>query len=196
MKVSHALRQAARELGGDAATSNIEARALLADALAVDRAWLAAHSEDILEQASLSKFEAMLDRRLKGEPVAYILGFREFYGERFKVSRDVLVPRPETELLVDLALERIPENGRVLDLGTGSGAIAVTIARQRKNAFVTAVEKSSPALHVAMENGKGLENILFLESDWFDALKDKSFDVILSNLPYVAEGDEHLKDLA
>ncbi len=196
MKVSAILKHAARRLGGDAATANIEARALLVHALSVDRAWLIAHSEDIVEEKSLSRFEAMLERRLEGEPVAYILGFREFYGENFRVSNAVLIPRPETELLVDLALQRIPENGRVLDLGTGSGAIAVTVARQRRDAVVMAIDKSASALSVAIKNGEGLNNVSFLESDWFDALEHRHFDIILSNPPYVAEGDEHLKDLS
>lgn len=197
MKVSAVLKEASARLEGSqgAAVANIEARALLSHALAVDRAWLIAHSCDSMAPASLSKFENMLERRLKGEPVAYILGFREFYGENFKVSNAVLIPRPETELLVDLVIERIPENGKVLDLGTGSGAIAVTIARQRKHAKVKAVEKSSAALAVACENGKGLPNLLFLESDWFDALHGEKFDFIVSNPPYIAEGDRHLGDL-
>lgn len=201
MNIGLLLKQAGERIAGvpgmDPAGASIESHALLMHVLSVDRAWLIAHSKDIVETGEMAKFESMLERRLAGEPVPYILGRREFYGMDFKVNRDVLIPRPETELLVDLALERIPENGnfRVLDLGTGSGAIAVTIARQRNNALVIAAEKSSSALAVARDNGKGLENILFRESDWFESLAGERFDIILSNPPYIAVGDPHLKDL-
>jgi len=198
---AHALKLAADRLAKalelDAAGAGIEARVLLAFAWKVDRAWLIAHAEDPVDPEMLPKFEIMVERRLKGEPVAYITGFREFYGVEFKVTQDVLVPRPETELLVDLALERVPEQGafRVLDLGTGSGIVGISIARHRKRTTVTAVDKSPSALAVAKQNGEKLENIRFLESDWFAALQGEKFDLILSNPPYIAEGDEHLANL-
>lgn len=201
MNVFLALRQAseriAEGLGLDRGEAGIEARVLLCAALGVDRTWLVSHSRDRLEEGALREFEKKIERRLKGEPVAYIAGFREFYGINFRVSRDVLIPRPETELLVDLALERLPETGNfsVLDLGTGSGAVAVSIARARKNALVAAVDKSTRALEVAKENGIGLPNIAYVESDWFDALSDGKYDLIVSNPPYIAEGDAHLKRL-
>ncbi len=186
-----------RLLGLQQAEARIEVQALLRSILNASNAWLIAHSKDMIEPEKLSGFEVLLERRLKGEPVAYIVGFREFYGMDFRVSEDVLIPRPETELLVDLALDRIPENGnfRVLDLGTGSGIIAISVARQRKNALVTAAEKSSRALSVAKMNGKGIENIRFVESDWFDALCGEKYDLILSNPPYIPEEDRHLEDL-
>ena len=201
MNVAQALKLAAdrmaRALYLDAASVGVEARALLASALSVGRAWLIAHATDPVDPEALPKFEAMVERRLTGEPVAYILGCREFYGIGFKVTKEVLVPRPETELLVDLALERIPEQGafRVLDLGTGSGIVGISVARHRQRATVTAVDKSASALAVAKQNGEGLENIRFVESDWFAALQGEKFDLILSNPPYIAEGDAHLANL-
>lgn len=199
MTVSLVLRQASERIGAslglDGGEAAIEARALFCAALKVDRAWLIVHAQDEPEASGLREFEKMLERRLKGEPVAYIAGFREFYGAPFKVSRDVLIPRPETELLVDLALERISDAGKVLDLGTGSGAVAVSIARLRKNAAICAIDKSPAALEIAKENGRRLPNIEFAESDWFAALPDEKYDLIVSNPPYIAEDDEHLKDL-
>ena len=201
MTVAQALKRAAdriaRALDLDAASAGIEARSLLASALSVGRAWLIAHARDPVDPEMLPKFEAMVERRITGEPVAYILGCREFYGLDFRVTQDVLVPRPETELLVDLALERVPERDtfRVLDLGTGSGIVGISIARHRQRATVTALDKSLPALAVAKRNGEGLENIRFVESDWFSALQGEKFDLILSNPPYIAEGDGHLANL-
>ncbi len=199
MTVSLVLRRASERIGAsvglDAIEAAIEARALLCAALDVDRVWLIVHAQDELEAPNLHEFEKMVERRLKGEPVAYIAGFREFYGAKFRVTRDVLIPRPETELLVDLALECMPEDGKVLDLGTGSGAIAVSIARLRKSAAICAIDKSPAALEIAKENGRDLPNIDYVESDWFEALPDEKYDLIVSNPPYIAEGDEHLKDL-
>jgi release factor glutamine methyltransferase len=141
---------------------------------------------------------------LAGEPIAHILGEREFFGLNFKVTADTLIPRPETELLVELALERMPSpqpspkggggKCRVLDLGTGSGAIALSIAHARPDIEVLAVDASALALEVARENTRqlGISNVSFLQSDWFYALGDQSFDLIVSNPPYVAAGDEHL----
>ena len=139
---------------------------------------------------------ALLERRLGGEPIAYLLGEREFYGLTFKVSPATLIPRPETELLVELALQRIPQLGarRVLDLGTGSGAIALSIAHARPNAEVVAVDASAAALEVAQFNTQqlALGNVRLLQSDWYAALHGERFDMIVSNPPYIAAGDAHL----
>ena len=178
--------------------AGLEAHVLLGHALKKPRAYLLAHPEVEIDDANLASFTALLNRRLTGEPIAYILGQREFYGFEFNVSPDVLIPRPETELLVELALALIPSNQarQVLDLGTGSGAIALTLAKLRPQALVTAVDASPQALAIARQNAIQLKvsNIRFIESDWFEALDPSShFDLIVSNPPYVAGNDPHLQ---
>jgi release factor glutamine methyltransferase len=137
----------------------------------------------------------LVKRRRAGEPVAYLTGEREFYGLAFKVTPAVLIPRPETELLVESALDYIPAGAecRVLDLGTGSGCVAVAIARERPRARVTAIDVSTAALAIARENAAThAAAIEFIESDWFAALAGRGFGVIVANPPYIAEGDPHL----
>ncbi len=162
----------------------------------VSRAWLIAHDNEAPAQVQADVFAALLQRRLDGEPVAYILGEREFYGLDLMVTPDVLIPRPDTETLVEAALARIPENtpSRVLDLGTGSGAIAIAIAAHRPLASVTGVDRSPNAVRVASENARrlSLENVSFSVSDWFSATGDARYDVIVSNPPYIAADDPHL----
>jgi release factor glutamine methyltransferase len=140
---------------------------------------------------------ALFERRLNGEPIAYLLGKREFYGLNFKISPATLIPRPDTELLVELALQRIPphEPYRVLDLGTGSGAIALAIAHARPATEVLASDASHTALEVARENAQrlGIANAAFVQSDWFAALSTQRFDLIVSNPPYISVGDPHLQ---
>ena len=147
--------------------------------LQVNRAWLLTHENDALQPNIHAGFEALLKRRLSGEPVAYILGKREFYGLEFIVTPDTLIPRPDTETLVEAALEKIPadQTCTVLDLGTGSGAIAIAIARHRPQAKVTAVDQSHKALAVAQGNAKRLEvaNVQFVLSDWFATLQRSNF---------------------
>ncbi len=184
-------------LGLSSSEARIEAQVLLMRAFGnVPRAWLIAHQTDMVAPEHLAVFETFLNRRLAGEPVAYILGEREFYGLTFKVSPVTLIPRPETELLVELALQRIPKHGayRVLDLGTGSGAIALSIAHARPDAEVVAVDASAAALEVAQFNTQqlGLGNVRLLHSDWFSALRGERFDIIVSNPPYIAAADAHL----
>ena len=176
----------------------LEAHVLLGHALHQSRAYLLAHAEAALDDNHQTVFEALLQRRLCGEPIAYILGRREFYGLEFNVSPAVLIPRPETELLVEHALEHIPSQQplQILDLGTGSGAIAITLAKLRPQALVTAVDISPEALAVAQQNATHLEvrNIHFIESDWFQALDLCSqFDLIVANPPYIAANDPHLQ---
>jgi release factor glutamine methyltransferase len=181
----------------DISAARIEVQCLLQHVLQVPRAYLLAHSEQILDARQQTTYDALLTRRLQGEPVAYLLGEREFFGLTFKVTPATLIPRPDTELLVELALQRMPQGKtcRVLDLGTGSGAIALSIAYSRPDAAVMAVDASEAALEVACENALrlGVANISFLRSDWFSALEDgQCFDLILSNPPYIAAGDAHL----
>lgn len=177
--------------------ARIEAQALLCRSLGdVTRAWLITHENDppALEQSRT--FEELLRRRLAGEPVAYLLGEREFYGLNFLVTPDVLIPRPDTEALVEAALAHIPRHGpcRILDMGTGSGAIAITIAVHRPEASVTGIDRSPPALAVAKENARRLHagNAEFRVSHWFETLTGERFEVIVSNPPYIAAIDPHL----
>ena len=197
----------------DFGTARIEVQMLLQQVLDVSRAYLLAHPEQALDETQAAAYRTLLQRRLAGEPLAYILGEREFYGLNFKVTPATLIPRADTELLVELALARIQppspptplplagEGGRqagrgcrVLDMGTGSGAIALSIAHARPDAEVTAVDASQDALDVARENARllNLDNVRLLRSDWFSALEPERFDLIVSNPPYIADGDAHL----
>lgn len=172
-----------------------EARILLAHASGLSPASLMAHPERHLPAEVVASFTGMCERRKAGEPVAYIVGHKEFYGLDLAVERTVLIPRPETELLVDLALQR--PFARAADLGTGSGAIALALKKHRPAALVVAVDASASALGVAKRNAKtlGLE-VEFRHGCWFEPLAGESFDLIVSNPPYVAEHDPHLAELA
>lgn len=185
----------AAALGLEKREARLETRVLAAFAWNVSPAWLIAHDTDPLNATHTAPFEALLTRRLAGEPIAYLTGSREFYGRPFHVSPDVLIPRPDTELLVELALARIPLDtpAEVLDLGTGSGCIAVTLALERPLARVTAVDRSPAALTVAQRNAETLDaHVEFLTSDWFAVLTGRRFDLIVGNPPYIAAADPHL----
>jgi len=171
-----------------------EARLLLAAATGFSEASVVAYPERELPREAQDRFQDFIQRRKRGEPVAYILGRKEFYGLELAVNPAVLIPRPETELLVDLALQR--EFASIVDLGTGSGAIALAIKLQRPQARVVAVEASAAALVVARRNAvkHGLE-IEFRHGRWLEPLAGERFDLILANPPYVAEADPHLRDL-
>jgi len=186
-----------RELLAACGLSLREARALLAHALDTPREWLVAHPDADVPARPYDTFRQAVQRRQLGEPMAYLLGTQEFYGRSFAVNPAVLIPRPETELLIDLALAamRPLPAPRVLDLGTGSGCIAITLALERPDAAVVAVERSRSALEVAHVNARSLgARVEFIESDWFSAVKGR-FDAILANPPYVAAGDPHLAGL-
>lgn len=172
-----------------------EARLLLGHVLGRNAAWLEAHRDDEVPVAS--EFSALVGRRAAGEPIAYLMGVREFYGRDFAVSPNVLIPRPETELLVDIAKTKVGarETARALDLGTGSGCLAVTLALELPRVRVTAVDVSPAALEVARGNALRLgATVEFVESDWFAALSPQPFDLIVANPPYVAAGDPHLDE--
>ena len=175
----------------------IDGQVLLAHVVGSDRAWLAAHRDDDLTRAQADAFFALAKRRRDGEPVAYLTGVKEFWGLPLRVTQDVLIPRPATETLVELALEWIPRDAsaRVLDLATGSGAVALAIAHERPNARVTATDVSEAALAVARDNAARLQlpNIECVASDWWTAI-ESAFDVIVANPPYVAAGDAHLQE--
>jgi release factor glutamine methyltransferase len=181
-------------LGGEQSAREVEL--LLGHALGRDRAWLYAHADDPLAVADAVRFHALLVRRAAGEPIAYVTGHREFWSLDLAVTPDVLIPRTETELLVQLALDRIPQNVdvEIADLGTGSGAIALAIARERPRARVLATDASAAALSVARSNADrlGIGNVEFAHGDWCGALTDRRFDMIVSNPPYIAEADAHL----
>lgn len=182
--------QLLRESGLDRA----DALALFQAACGRGRAWLIAHDQDPVSTPDQEAFEALANRRRQGEPVAYILGQREFFSRDFRVTPAVLIPRPETELLVELALARATQAAQVLDMGCGSGCIPVTLKLERPDLQVTALDISADALEVARGNAKVLgAQISFLQSNWFAALQDESFDVIVSNPPYIEKGDLHLQ---
>ncbi|WP_292044117.1 peptide chain release factor N(5)-glutamine methyltransferase [Massilia sp. UBA6681] len=171
----------------------LENRILLCHALGVSRVGLITQSERALTSAEAAHLDALVQRRLAGEPIAYIVGEREFFGLPFRVGPGVLIPRPDTELIVELSLERLPPRGRLLDMGTGSGAIAVACAHSRRDASVTALDLSEEALAIARANAAANgAQVRFLRSDWFAAIGEERFELIASNPPYIAAGDAHL----
>ena len=184
-------------ISSDANEARLEAQLLLQTALNVDRAWLISHENDALEANIHAVFEASLLRRLQGEPIAYILGYREFFGLELIVTPATLIPRPDTETLVEAALAKLSPNidSAILDLGTGSGAIALAIAKNRPHANIIGVEASIAALEVAKKNAQNLKipNVRFQKSNWFSSLEHERFDVIVSNPPYIEDNDAHLK---
>ncbi|WP_372018847.1 peptide chain release factor N(5)-glutamine methyltransferase [Pseudoxanthomonas sp. 10H] len=185
------LREAAARIGRE------DAEPLLLHALGRDRAWLFAHGSEPVDAGVAGAFRALVARREAGEPVAYLTGRRGFWTLDLQVTPDTLIPRPETELLVELALARIPADApaRVADLGTGSGAIALAIARERPQAVVVATDVAKATLAVAVANAQAhaLDNVWFRRGDWTAALGHDRFDLIASNPPYIAEGDVHLE---
>ena len=194
--VAQALRDAAASLAG--AESRGEAELLLAHALQQPRVWLLAHDRDELEAEARLRFAGFLQRRQRGEPVAQIVGQRGFWSLDLVVTTDTLIPRAETERLVELALQHLPsdKSARVLDLGTGTGAIALAIASARPDIEVTAVDVDARTLAVAQKNAArlGLDRVRFLRSHWFSALAGDRFDMIVANPPYIADDDPHLDE--
>jgi release factor glutamine methyltransferase len=198
-KVRDLLAQAVQALSAERTIeARREAELLLQHALRVDRAWLFAHSDDEVAAVLAGQFRCYISRRAVGEPVAYITGRREFFSLDLAVTPDVLIPRAETELLVEAALERIPEHApaRIADLGTGSGAIALALAHERPQACVLATDASTAALAVARGNAQrlGLNNVEFAAGEWCAALGERVFDLIASNPPYIAVGDARLQE--
>lgn len=170
----------------------LEAQVLLAHALKCTRVQVVIRSKDELQPQQVTEISALFMRRMQGEPIAYLTGEREFHGLRFQITPDVLIPRHETELLVDLAADKLPKGGAVLDLGTGSGAIAVALAHARRDAQVTATDISEAALTVARKNAAThAVTVQFIQGDWFDRVEGK-FDLVISNPPYIAASDPHL----
>ncbi|MFZ4791134.1 MAG: peptide chain release factor N(5)-glutamine methyltransferase [Candidatus Competibacteraceae bacterium] len=186
---------ATRRLIGVSTTPRLDAEILLATALNRPRSHLYTWPESIPEPELTDRFAAWLERRQQGEPVAYLLGWREFWSLKLEVTPDTLIPRPETELLVELALEPLPMNQAVAvaDLGTGSGAIALALAAERPQARIVATDQSPAALAVARRNAVrlGIAHVEFRQGDWCAPLAGESFDLIVANPPYVAATDPH-----
>jgi release factor glutamine methyltransferase len=171
----------------------LENRMLLSHVLGLSRVQLITQSERVLSSDEAAQLSKLIERRWNGEPMAYLIGQREFYGLPFYVDPSVLIPRPDTELLVELALDRLPQQGSVLDMGTGSGAIAIALAHTRPDAKVTALDVSAAALAVARRNADANRVKLdLIASNWYDALGDWRFEMIVANPPYIASGDIHL----
>lgn len=186
-----------RDALASAGLSRLEAQTLLAALLQRERAWLLAHDDEALSEAQQSQWQDWLRRVADGEPLAYLLGRQEFHGLMLQVSRDTLVPRPDTETLVDWALDLLPPAGRVADLGTGSGAIALAIKHRRPDADLVASDLSAAALAVARGNGERLGLAVdWRQGSWYQAFAaDERFALLVSNPPYIAAGDAHLPAL-
>ena len=188
---------AAKRLATSSDSPQLDAELLFSHALALSRTQLITQSDKIPSESELQSAHALIARRLNGEPIAYIMGKREFWSLELLVNEHTLIPRPETELLVELALEKIPQDQawHIADLGTGSGAIALAIAKERPHCQIHACDTSKKALLVAERNAQhnDIKNIQFHHSDWFQNLAGRYYDLIVSNPPYVAPDDPHLK---
>ncbi|MDP9084600.1 MAG: peptide chain release factor N(5)-glutamine methyltransferase [Pseudomonadota bacterium] len=198
--VAENLRDGARTLMSCSESPRLDAELLLGKVLGLPRSALIARGDDRVAADERRTFIDLLERRLDGAPVAYLTGTREFWSLPLTVTPAVLVPRPETELLVELALALLPKDRQtsVLDLGTGSGAIALAIASERPHARLTGVDISAPALDVAAQNSRdlALANTEWLPGSWFGAVPDRRFDMIVANPPYIAAGDPALANLS
>jgi len=199
LRIDAAIENVREKLEPVSESPRLDTEVLLARALDLPRSYLLAHPEEVLDEASLERFLDAVERRRQGVPLAYITGEREFWSLSLEVAPGVLVPRPETELLVELALREIPRGGEycVLDLGTGSGAISIALASERPACHLIASDVSAAALSIARHNAAqhGLANIEFVQGDWVAPVADKRFDLIVSNPPYIRAGDPALLNL-
>ncbi len=178
-------------------SARIDAEILLMHVIDKDRSYIYAHSEDFLEPSQINTFDNLIQQRSKGVPIAYLTGTKEFWSRKFHVTKDTLIPRPETELLIETVLKLANKNDElnILDLGTGTGAIAITLAKELPLASLTATDISFHTLNVAKRNAEyhQINNIDLHVSDWFSHIKDKTFNFIISNPPYISESDPHLQ---
>ncbi len=199
MRLDAAVAEAVKRLSNISDSARLDADILLCQTIDMPRSYIFSHPEDELDELALSRFEVLLQRRIDGEPMAYITGSREFWSRELLVSPATLVPRPETELLVELALREIPGDAQwqILDLGTGSGAIAISIAGERPLCEITATDISADALAIARENVRqaSLANVTCLEGRWVAPVAGREFRVIVCNPPYVRAGDQALESL-
>ncbi|HEY8509652.1 MAG TPA: peptide chain release factor N(5)-glutamine methyltransferase, partial [Steroidobacteraceae bacterium] len=192
LTVMAALREGSQRLAAHSSSAHLDAELLLAHALQTDRTRLKSHPEQVLDADVYRKYRELIERRAHGEPLAYITGFKDFWTLRLAVTPAVLVPRPETELLIERALAvPVPDACRVADLGTGSGAIALALASERPRWQISATDESESALNVARENARllGLNRIEWLHGTWFEPLAGRRFNLLVSNPPYIAPDD-------
>ena len=199
MRLDAAIADASTRLTDSSDSPRLDAEILLCQTIDMPRSYLFAHPEDELDDLTKERFEMLLQRRIDGEPMSYITGTKEFWSHELLVSPATLVPRPETELLVELALREIPRKAewQILDLGTGSGAIALSIAAERLLCTVTATDVSPDALAIAAENVRqaDLANVSCIVGSWTEPVAGQRFNIIVSNPPYIREDDEALKNL-
>ena len=195
--ITQLIKNSEKQLNTVSDSARLDIELLLCSVLKKDRSFLHAWPEHVLTQDQLNTFQQQLEQRLQGKPIAHILGERGFWSLNLKVTTDTLIPRPDTERLVELALECIPEKSKwnILDLGTGTGAIALSLAKEHPSCFITATDQSLAAIDVAKQNtdSNNISNIKFIQSDWFSNLENQQFDMIVSNPPYIRENDPHLK---
>ena len=200
VSIADAIAKGSETLESVSDSARLDAELLLMRAIDVSRSYLIAHPEDCLDAAAWERYSRAIDERREGKPVAYITGEKEFWSMPLMVSPATLVPRPDTELLVEQALGFVSRRGvsRVLDLGTGSGAVALAIAKDRPLADVTATDLSADALAIARENARQFDigNVTFEQGDWLEPVRDREFDVIVSNPPYVRADDPALEALS
>lgn len=195
MKIKQLLTQAAEKINSDSAV--LDAEVLLTFVLDKSRTWLATWPEYQVTDEQTDEYQKLVERRVKGEPIAYITGERDFWTLTLDTNPSTLIPRPETELLVEQALEFLAsiKQAKVLDLGTGTGAIALAVASERGQDQIYASDFSCGAVELARNNAvkNKLKNVTVIESDWYSQIKESEFDLIVSNPPYVEEGDPHLQ---
>jgi|TARA_B110000438_G_scaffold33946_1_gene33715 release factor glutamine methyltransferase len=199
MDIKNTLLEVTQKLQNKSPTSNLDSELLLMTALRVSRTYLYTYGERILSASEKQTLDDLCKRRINLEPMAYIIGTKEFWSREFDVSSATLIPRPETEMLVDevLKLSTLDKSISILEMGTGSGAIAISLALERPRTSIVATDISSEALDLAKRNAKkfNANNIIFQNSDWFRELKKQKFDLIVSNPPYIESHDNCLLDL-